>query len=174
MLKLERRARGHLMTIIEIRFHLGMHPDCHPGCARLPRVPAGRSTTEMIFSVRQQQEKRQKQNQSFLLASIDLTKAFYLVSRSRLFQLLKKIGCPPKLHSIIESFHTDMRSTVSYNGATSDPFPISSGVKQGCVLAPLASSPCSCRSPSMITRSESTCTHDLTPSQDQGQARHHQ
>ena len=29
-----------------------------------------------------------------------------------------------------------MMSTVSYNGATSDPFLIISGVKQGCVLAP--------------------------------------
>ena len=29
-----------------------------------------------------------------------------------------------------------MQSTVCFNGATSDPFPINSGVKQGCVLAP--------------------------------------
>ena len=97
---------------------------------------AGRSTIDMIFSVRQLQEKCQEQNEPLFLAFIDLTKAFDLVSRSGLFQLLKKIGCPPKLHSIIQSFHTDMRSTVSYNGARSEPFPISSGVKQGCVLAP--------------------------------------
>ena len=89
---------------------------------------AGRSTIDMIFSVRQLQEKCQEQNEPLFLAFIDLTKAFDLVSRSGLFQLLKKIGCPPKLHSIIQSFHTDMRSTVSYNGARSEPFPISSGV----------------------------------------------
>ena len=94
---------------------------------------AGRSTIDMIFSVRQLQEKCQEQNEPLFLAFIDLTKAFDLVSRSGLFQLLKKIGCPPKLHSIIQSFHTDMRSTVSYNGARSEPFPVSSGVKQGCV-----------------------------------------
>ena len=97
---------------------------------------AGRSTIDMIFSVRQLQEKCQEQNKPLFLAFLDLTKAFDLVSRSGLFQLLKKIGCPPKLHSIIESFHTDMQSTVCFNGATSDPFPINSGVKQGCVLAP--------------------------------------
>ena len=96
---------------------------------------AGRSTIDMIFSVRQLQEKCQE-NKPLFLAFLDLTKAFDLVSRSGLFQLLKKIGCPPKLHSIIESFHTDMQSTVCFNGATSDPFPINSGVKQGCVLAP--------------------------------------
>ena len=74
--------------------------------------------------------------QALFLAFLDLTKAFDLVSRNGLFQLLKKIGCPPKLHSIIDSFHTDMQSTVCFNGATSDPFPINSGVNQGCVLAP--------------------------------------
>ena len=71
---------------------------------------AGRSTIDMIFSVRQLQEKCQEQNKPLFLAFLDLTKAFDLVSRSGLFQLLKKIGCPPKLHSIIESFHTDMQS----------------------------------------------------------------
>jgi hypothetical protein len=66
------------------------------------------------------------------LAFKDLTNAFDLVSRSD----PKKISCPPKLHSIIVFFHTDMFSTVSYNSATSDPFPINGGVKQGCLLAP--------------------------------------
>ena len=97
---------------------------------------AGRSTVDMIFSVRQLQEKCQEQNKPLYLAFIDLTKAFDLVSRDGLFHLLKKIGCPPRLHSVIESFHTNMQSTVCFNGATSDPFPINSGVKQGCVLAP--------------------------------------
>ena len=97
---------------------------------------AGRSTIDMVFSVRQLQEKCHEQNQPLYLAFIDLTKAFDLVSRSGLFSILEKIGCPPRLLAIVESFHRDMQSTVCYNGATSEPFPISSGVKQGCVLAP--------------------------------------
>ena len=59
-----------------------------------------------------------EQQQSLFLAFVDLTKAFDLVSRSGLFKILQKIGCPPKLLAIITSF------------------PVSSGVKQGCVLAP--------------------------------------
>ena len=66
---------------------------------------------------------------------MDLTKAFDLISRSGLFHILKKVGCPPRLLATVESFHTDMQSTVCYNRATSKPFPISSDVKQGCVLA---------------------------------------
>nr|KAG5686812.1 hypothetical protein BaRGS_032029 [Batillaria attramentaria] len=37
---------------------------------------------------------------------------------------------------MVKSFHEDVHSTVYFNGGTSDAFPVSSGVKQGCVLAP--------------------------------------
>ncbi|CAH1277284.1 CYP3A43, partial [Branchiostoma lanceolatum] len=97
---------------------------------------AQRSTTDMIFSVRQLQEKCREQQRPLYIAFIDLTKAFDLVSRRGLFQLLQKIGCPPQLLSIIISFHEDMQGVVSYDGETSEPFAIRSGVKQGCVLAP--------------------------------------
>ena len=70
------------------------------------------------------------------VAFFDLTKAFDLVSRKGLFRLLEKIGCPPKLRSMAVSFHENMKGTVVYDGSTSEPFPVCSGVKQGCVVAP--------------------------------------
>lgn len=97
---------------------------------------AERSTVDMIFSLRQLQEKCREQQMPLYISFIDLTKAFDLVSRDGLFKILHKIGCPPKLQSLIESFHTDMKGTVQFNGSCSEPFSISSGVKQGCVLAP--------------------------------------
>ncbi|XP_076065031.1 uncharacterized protein LOC143039064 [Oratosquilla oratoria] len=48
---------------------------------------------------------------------------------------LRKVGCPPKLHSLLESFHSNMKGTVQFNGNISEPFNIRSGIKQGCVLA---------------------------------------
>lgn len=90
-----------------------------------------RSTTDMIFSVRQIQEKCREQRRPLYIAFVDLTKAFDLVNRKGLFQLLKKIGCPPQLLSIVISFHEDMKGVVSYDGETSEPFEIRSGVKQG-------------------------------------------
>ena len=95
-----------------------------------------RSTVDMIFSLRQLQEKCREQQKPLYIAFIDLTKAFDLVSREGLFCILEKIGCPPQLLSIIKSFHTDMKSTVQFEGDHSEPFAIKSGVKQGCVLAP--------------------------------------
>ncbi|XP_067895355.1 uncharacterized protein [Heterodontus francisci] len=91
----------------------------------------------MLFSLRQIQEKCREQQLPLYIAFIDLTKAFDLVSRRGLFRLLEKIGCPPKLLSIITSFHDNMKGTIQHSGTSSDPFPILSGVKQGCVLAPM-------------------------------------
>ena len=70
------------------------------------------------------------------IAFIDLTKAFDLISRDGLFMILPKIGCPPKLQSMIAPFHNDTKGTVQFNSSASEPFEIRSGVKQGCALAP--------------------------------------
>ena len=67
----------------------------------------------MIFSLRQFQEKCKEQQKPLYIAFIDLTKAFDLVSRDGLFNILLKIGCPPNLH---RSFHDDMKATVQYRG----------------------------------------------------------
>ena len=80
----------------------------------------GRSTIDMIFSVRQFQEKCREQRRPLFIAFIDLTKASDLVSRRGLFNLLEKIGCPPKLLSVISSFHNNVKGTVNYDVATSD------------------------------------------------------
>ena len=96
-----------------------------------------RSTIDMISAVKILQEKCQEQGQPLYAAFVDLTKAFDLVSRSGLAQVLERVGCPPVLLSLIMSFHSDMKGTISFNGKDSEPFPIRSGVKQGCVLAPV-------------------------------------
>ena len=55
-----------------------------------------RSPMDIIFSIRQLQEKcREQQQMPLYIAFIDLTKALDLVSRQGLFHLLKMIGCPP-------------------------------------------------------------------------------
>ena len=90
----------------------------------------------MIFSLRQLQENCRAQKRSLYVAFIDLTMAFDLVSRDGLFKVLERIGCPPKLLTIVGAFHVDMKATVHVDATTSGAFDIRSGVKQGCVLAP--------------------------------------
>ena len=95
-----------------------------------------RGTIDMIFAVRQIQEKCREQNQNLYILFVDLTKAFDTVSRGGLWAILSKLGCPERFVSIIRSFHEGMMARVIEHGAASDPFPVSNGVKQGCVLAP--------------------------------------
>ena len=95
-----------------------------------------RGTVDMVFAIRQLQEKCVEQHQDLHLLFIDLTKAFDTVNRAALWAILRKLGCPPRFVQIIRSFHDGMFCRVIENGDASDPFPVSNGVKQGCVLAP--------------------------------------
>lgn len=95
-----------------------------------------RSTVDMIFCLRQLQEKCIEHNQSLYVVFVDFTKAFDTVGRTGLWQLLRKYGCPEKFTRMIESLHTGMTAKIKEAGETSDSFPVSNGVKQGCVLAP--------------------------------------
>ena len=69
-------------------------------------------------------------------AYVDLTKAFDTVSRDGLWRIMAKKGCPQKFFSIVRPLHDSMLARVQDNGEISQPFPVSNGVKQGCVLAP--------------------------------------
>ena len=90
----------------------------------------------MIFTLRQLQEKCREQKH---IVFVDLTKAFdFFMRRKDLFKLLEKLECPQKLLRLVSSFQEDMKvkGTVLCDRSSSAVFPIQSGVKQGCVLAP--------------------------------------
>ena len=97
---------------------------------------ANRGTTDMVFVLRQLQEKCREQNMGLYATFIDLTKAFDTVSRTGLWLILERLGCPPKFLQMVIQLHENQRGQVRLNGDLSEPFPISNGVKQGCVLAP--------------------------------------
>ena len=106
----------------------------------LPETQCGfrnnRSTVDMIFCLRQLQEKCIEHNRSLYVFFVDFTKAFNTVGRTGLWELLRKYGCPEKFTRMVESLHTGMMAKVKEAGETSHSFPVSNGVKQGCVLAP--------------------------------------
>ena len=95
-----------------------------------------RSTTDMVFVLRQLQEKCRVQNKGLNVSSVDLTKAFDTVSRKGMWQIMERLGCPPRFLNMVIQLHDDQRGQVRLNGDLSEPFAISNGVKQGCVLAP--------------------------------------
>ena len=95
-----------------------------------------RGTIDMIFTARQLQEKCQEQNVDLYMTFVDLTKAFYTVSRDGLWKIMAKFGCPPKYIAMVRQFHDGMQARVQNDGEYSEPFPVTNGVKQGCVMAP--------------------------------------
>ena len=66
---------------------------------------------------------------------VDLTKAFDTVSREGLWKIMAKFGCPAKFIAMVRQFHDGMLARVQNDGEFSDPFPVTNGVKQGCVIA---------------------------------------
>ena len=98
----------------------------------------GRSTVDMIFTVKQVQEKCLEQSLDLYCVFIDLTKAFDTVKGQALWDVLACYGCPPNFIQIIRFFHVDMTGQVLSNGEQVDTFSISNGVKKG--LCPRSSS----------------------------------
>ena len=54
----------------------------------------------------------------------------------RLLDNSGEVCCRTKFIIMVRQFHDDMLARVQNEGEFSDPFPVTNGVKQGCVLAP--------------------------------------
>lgn len=96
----------------------------------------GRGTIDAIFVVKQIKKKSLEQHRPLFMCFVDLEKAFDRVPRDALWVVLKKTGCPEKFVNLIRQFHVDMMAKVRHEENFSDTFPVTCGVKQGCVLAP--------------------------------------
>ena len=96
----------------------------------------------MIFTARQLQEKCQEQNVDLYMTFVDLTKAFDTVtcSRDEFWKIVAKFGCPPRLIAMVRQFHDDMLARLQNDEEFPEPFEVTNGVTQGCVMAPTLSS----------------------------------
>ena len=50
---------------------------------------------------------------------------------------MAKFGCPAMLIAMVRQFHDGMQARVQNDGEYSEPFPVTNGDKQGCVMAHL-------------------------------------
>ncbi|BHF80615.1 hypothetical protein SprV_0702374300 [Sparganum proliferum] len=95
-----------------------------------------RGTTDMIFAARQLQEKCQEMRTHLYSTFVDLTKAFDTVNREGLWEIMQKFGCPERFIEMVRQLNDGMMARITDNGAVSEAFAVTNGVKQGCVLAP--------------------------------------
>ena len=68
---------------------------------------------------------------------VDQEKAFDRVNRDKLWKVLKQYGVMGQLLDNIRAIYANSRSAVCTASGTSDWFPLTSGVRQGCNLSPL-------------------------------------
>ncbi|KAK2177080.1 hypothetical protein NP493_619g02035 [Ridgeia piscesae] len=81
-----------------------------------------RSTVDMIFCLRQLQEKCIEQDRPLYMVFVNLSKAFDAVWRTGLWQVLRKYGCPKKFTTMFEALHTGMMANVSVAGSSTSSY----------------------------------------------------
>ncbi len=96
----------------------------------LPQGPRMHRPT--VLSVRVLMEKAREYHRALLICFVDLRKAY----DSHWLVLQHCYHLPPKQLTIIKALHDHTSAAVRSYGEISDPFSVSVGVKQGCVLAP--------------------------------------
>jgi hypothetical protein len=72
-----------------------------------------------------------------MILSIDADKAFDKIQHPFMVKALKKLGIEGTSLNIIKSIHDKPRANVILNGEQLKPFPLKSGMRQGCLLSPL-------------------------------------
>ena len=89
----------------------------------------------VIFAARQLQKKCQEQNMDLYTTFLDLTKAFDTISREGLWKIMAKFGCSDRFITMVGQLHNGgVTAHLQDDRETSDAFPVTNGVKQGCII----------------------------------------
>ncbi|CAI5461605.1 unnamed protein product [Closterium sp. Yama58-4] len=72
-----------------------------------------------------------------LALTVDFRKAYDLVDRAFLFQALARVGLPEQFIAWVRLMHTNTSTSISVKNLAGPTFPVRTGVRQGCPLAPL-------------------------------------
>ena len=80
--------------------------------------------------------KKQESSRKTSLSALFYAKAFDCVDHNKLWKILKEIGIPDHLTSLLRNLHAGQEATVRTGHGTTDWFQIGKGVYQGCILSP--------------------------------------
>jgi len=97
---------------------------------------AGRSTIDAILALRLLSELHREFDRPLHVAYLDIKAAFDCVDRTALWKALSSKGIPDILFHLIEALHQSTEARVRIGSRLSGRFQTTSGVRQGCILAP--------------------------------------
>ena len=106
--------------------------------SELPDVQAGfrkgRGTRDQIANIRWIIKKAREFQKNIYFCFIDYAKAFDCVDHNKLWKILKEMGIPDHLTSLLRNLYADQEATVRTGHGTTDWFQIGKGVHQGYIL----------------------------------------
>ena len=96
----------------------------------------GRSCTDQIAILRTIVEQSIEWNASLYVNFIDFEKAFDSLDRETIWKLMRHYGIPEEIVLLVKRSYDGMKCRVVAGGQLSDPFEVTTGVRQGCLLSP--------------------------------------
>ena len=107
---------------------------------KLPDAQAGfrkgRGTRDQIANIHWIIEKATEFQKNVYFCFIDCVKDFDYVDHNKLWKILKEMGIPDYLTSLLRNLYAGHEATVRTGHGTTDWFQIGKGVHQGCILSP--------------------------------------
>ena len=94
----------------------------------------GRGTRDQIANICWIIEKAREFQKKVYFCFIDYAKAFDCVDHNKLWKILKEMGIPDHLTSLLRNLYAGQEATVRTGHGTTDWFQIGKGVRQGCIL----------------------------------------
>ena len=94
----------------------------------------GRGTGDQIANIYWIIEKSREFQKNIYFCFIDYAKAFDCVDHNKLWEILKEIGIPDHLTSLLRNLYAGHEATVRTGCGKIDWFQIGKGVHQGCIL----------------------------------------
>ena len=94
--------------------------------------------TEMcVFALKQYLMDYNNINTNMFVAFLDSSKAFDKINHNILFQILKDNNIPLYIINFLNYWYRNQRIYIKWCNNSSDSFPVTMGVRQGCILSPL-------------------------------------
>ena len=106
----------------------------------LPDVQAafrkGKGTRDQIANICWINKKAREFQKNIYFCFIDYAKAFDCVDHKKLWKILKEMGIPDHLTSLLRNLYAAQEATVRTGQGTTDWFQIGKGVCHSCILSP--------------------------------------
>ena len=122
-----------MLKILQAR--LQQYVNCELPDAQV-RFRKGRGTRDQIAHILWIMKKAKEFQKNIYFCFIDYAKVFDCVDHNKPWKILKEMGIPGHLTSLLRNLYTGQEATVRTGVGTTDWFQVGKGVRQGCILSP--------------------------------------